>query len=443
MSDLPVNKLIPEILDKLDEEAVKAEKTMKKARTELIIENPFFGGLALKLKLAPTLSLPTMGTDGKKLYYNPLFTNHLSFDEVVGVVCHEVYHTMFMHPLRLYEREIMKWNVACDYAINLLIKDMTSTNRTRMRLPEGGLLDEKWRGMSADEIYDKLPDPPKQKQSGGEGKDGGEGSNDGSGNDGGGKQSPIGGGDQDNQMNDKRGCGGLVMPHDEQGRPLDKAQRKFREQETKQQIAAAAQMAKAAGNLPGELEKFIEEIMQPKINWRDQLMKFVENVASSDYSWQRPERRYIFSEKYICSLYSESIPHLAIIVDSSGSTWIPEVMQEFANTLWGISNAIDIERITVIYVDTRVNGEPEEYTRSDLPITFHNKGGGGTDFRPGFKWLEKQGETPSCLIYLTDLYCNSFPDEPEYPVLWACYQEGGHGENDHVPFGEVIDINAN
>ena len=71
-----------------------------------------------------------------------------------------------------------------------------------------------------------------------------------------------------------------------------------------------------------------------------------------------------------------------------------------------------------------------------MPLELTPRGGGGTDFRPAFHWVEEHGIAPAALIYLTDLECTHFPDEPGYPVLWArigqCHAE--------PLFGQLIDI---
>jgi predicted metal-dependent peptidase len=157
--------------------------------------------------------------------------------------------------------------------------------------------------------------------------------------------------------------------------------------------------------------------------------------ARNDYSWTPPNRRYLSQGFYLPSLRSEELPEIVIAVDTSGSVTAEELAQ-FAAEISGILEAYDTT-ITVIYCDTGINGDPEIFTREDMPLKLNAKGGGGTDFRPPFAWVQKQGLTPACLIYLTDMACSSFPFDPGYPVLWA---KIGTWKSNPPPFGEVIEI---
>jgi predicted metal-dependent peptidase len=67
-------------------------------------------------------------------------------------------------------------------------------------------------------------------------------------------------------------------------------------------------------------------------------------------------------------------------------------------------------------------------------IVLSPRGGGGTDFRPPFQWVEQQQLVPACLIYLTDLCCRYYPEPPEYPVLWLTDSQRT------APFGETLHI---
>jgi predicted metal-dependent peptidase len=89
----------------------------------------------------------------------------------------------------------------------------------------------------------------------------------------------------------------------------------------------------------------------------------------------------------------------------------------------------------VVYCDEVVN-DAQEFGPSE-PITLEPKGGGGTNFRPVFDWVEKNGVAPACLVYLTDLCCTEFPDAtPGYPVLWVT------DSRRTAPFGETLRIVA-
>ena len=63
-----------------------------------------------------------------------------------------------------------------------------------------------------------------------------------------------------------------------------------------------------------------------------------------------------------------------------------------------------------------------EYAASDLPDEIAVKGRGGTDFRPGFAWLEENGIRPGVCLYLTDMLCSSYPEtEPSFVVVWVLH----------------------
>jgi predicted metal-dependent peptidase len=134
-------------------------------------------------------------------------------------------------------------------------------------------------------------------------------------------------------------------------------------------------------------------------------------------------------------LRSNELPHLVITLDTSGSI-DQEQLDQFAAEVSAILELMENSEITVIYCDSRLRGTPETFTKSDLPLTLNALGGGGTDFRPPFQYVADQDMTPAALIYLTDLDCDDFPQEPDYPVLWI--KTGTYGRP--APFGEVIDL---
>jgi predicted metal-dependent peptidase len=187
-------------------------------------------------------------------------------------------------------------------------------------------------------------------------------------------------------------------------------------------------------HLPDSIARMVEEIINPKIDWREALRRFVSALARDDYSWTPPNRRYIHQGLYLPSLRSEKLGDIVVAVDTSGSI-SPKDLDQFGAELTAIMEEHPGTEAHVVYCDTAIRGTAH-VTSDDLPLTLEARGGGGTDFRPPFAWVEEQNINPVALVYLTDMECSRFPDAPTYPVLWVRTGSGG-GD---APFGEVIDL---
>lgn len=364
-----------------------AKQMMTAARTSLVLDNPFFGALSLRLRLLEDPSHPTAWVDGETLGFNPAWVEKLAHAELVGLVAHEVMHCALGHPWRRDAREHERFNEACDYAINGTLK------RAGFTLPAGGLLDALWDGKSAEFIYDRLPaKPPGQGRS---------------------KPNPQG-----------EVCDAPKHGHDGDGAPGES-------NEVEWQIATqqAAQAALARGDLPAELKRLVKEVAAPRVNWRSVLRRFVQQCTNSDYRWTRPSSRYLARGLYMPSLRSEELPPIVVAVDTSGS--IDEVMlAKFGGEIQAIAEETRPVRVVVMYCDTKVH-RTDTFERDD-PIELEACGGGGTAFEPVFQAVAELDEQPACIVYLTDL-CGSFPEEaPETPTLWATVCDGA------APFGEVV-----
>lgn len=364
-----------------------AEQKILKARTNLLLQHYFWGQLALYLKMVEEPSCPTLAVDGKHIFYNPDFILGLSDELVRSAIAHEIGHCMFSHMTRRAGRDSKVWNYAGDYAINLVLKD------AGMRLGEGWLLDEKYRGMSAEHIYDLLKE---------EGEGGGQG--------------------------DPGDKGGPLCEIRDGASSAPEAQ----EQEMNWQLAvgSAARQAQAMGKLPAGMERFVDEAGQNKVPWRDVLHRFINQLARDDYTWARPNRKFVAFGAYMPSLYSERMGPIVVVIDTSGSIDQP-TLNAFGAEIKAIAAQARPEKLTVIYCDAAVNHVDEFGPGED--ITFNMHGGGGTDFRPPFAYLDEQGETPAALVYLTDMH-GAFPESADFPVLWAATSDR------EGPFGETVKL---
>jgi predicted metal-dependent peptidase len=221
----------------------------------------------------------------------------------------------------------------------------------------------------------------------------------------------------------------------EDGKESSSSERRKEESDWKTRISQAAQVAKSRGELPGGLERYVQEFLTPRIDWRAVLASYLTDVLENDYSWKQPNRRYLNSGIYLPSLIGEPSGNVLILIDTSGSISEKD-MELLAAEAQGIITSYEIE-LDVVYVDSRFQGH-QRFTSSDVPLKLKPKGGGGTSYRPGFEWAKENGLFPSCAVYLTDGWCNSFPDEsPAYPVLWVV--TGDYPCKDFkAQFGEVI-----
>ena len=186
------------------------------------------------------------------------------------------------------------------------------------------------------------------------------------------------------------------------------------------------------------VEETVRNAHASTLDWRSLLRRYMTDAARRDYSWSFPNRRFIDGGLYLPSIRSEGIDAIAVIIDTSGS--LPaQTLADFWAEVREVATEIQPESVHVLQVDAAVQNAAQ-YTPDDLPDEIALKGRGGTDFRPGFAWLDERGIQPSVCVYLTDMLCSNYPDaEPSFPVVWANYAEPPSDWN-REPWGERIDI---
>jgi predicted metal-dependent peptidase len=389
----------------------QAELAMRRARAALVLDHPFFGVLALRLRLREDAACRDLWTDGTALAYNPAFAATIPEQTLVGAQAHEVLHLAFGHHLRRQGRDKDLWNRACDLAVNQILLE------AGFSLPQGFLHDAAYAGLAAEEIYAALmgqrEDPtPGEQQSRAGARPGAR--KDARGSKGGGQSGFTG------EVRDHPGV------EQEESAALKEAAR-----EAQAALNQALRRARHMGDLPAGLRRQLTGAARPRLDWRALLQRFLEQCAHSDYAWTTPNRRYLFQDIYLPSRREARLPLAALAVDCSASV-DATALQRFMAELTAVLDAYDAT-LAVLFHDSRVHAL-ELRSRMDRDVPFTPVGGGGTDYRPVPARLEAEGLAPACLIWFTDLQCSRFPPPPPYPVLWVCSDAAA----EPPPFGTLL-----
>jgi predicted metal-dependent peptidase len=363
------------------------ELALDRAYVVLVCAHPFFATILLRLKRVEDTTAPTMWTDGKSLGYNPDFVLKLSRDELVGVLAHEVLHVAGLHPFRRGARKPRAWNIACDAVVNHIVQESS------LKLPSGCI--PAVAGKSAEECYVDSPE---------DGKGG----------------------------NDPGGCGEVRDPTNGNGDAMTEAELDQATQEAKVLVQQAVNAAKRAGKFPAGLKRFADEAMEPRVPWREILARFIDGQAKNDYSWGRPNRRYLSAGILLPSLWSPGYGKIMFGCDTSGSIdqgQLKEICSEVLGCLELYTERGESPELTVAWFDHAVY--PQTVNDAD---ELEPKGGGGTSFAVVFDYMREAGEQPKAVVMVTDGYCSDFGEAPECPVLWVLTQQN---RGFVPPFGEL------
>jgi predicted metal-dependent peptidase len=413
------------------------ETKLAAARTRLILDKPFLGALVmhLPLKAADPKWCETTATDARHFYYNPSYIARLTLEQTQFVLAHEAMHCALSHFARRNHRQNHRWDVACDYAVNMILDD------ERMRGPDDALIDAKYRGLTAEEIYPLLPeDPPEKTQD--------RHLFDNESSEGGGERESMeqdaGQGREDKQDRSEGGGGRPQQQEGEDSQPQEASDVQAApppppmdadklDEQWKSRLAAAAQAARQAGKLSQSLMRLVDNLLAPQLPWRALLARYMMNAARDDYSFQRTSRRDT-GAALMPRLYSQSV-NVVVALDTSGSIK-DEELREFLSEVDALKGQVRAEVILHACDDKLSADGPWRFAQWE-PITLPEavSGKGGTDFRPVFDWIERERLSPDLVVYFTDAE-GPFPErEPPYPVVWLVKGKAP------VPFGVRIQLN--
>ena len=466
-----------------------ADSIVAQAAVKLMMKFPFWCELYYSMKVIESDKIPTLCTDGKRMWVNPTFWEGLSHDHRVAALAHETTHKMLHHCTRGQGLDPNWCNIAMDVVVNTMLSENGFSIHPKWVQPE-----KKYSGWTFEAVYHDLtkdiqkpPPPPagggdpeeddgEQEQPGGGGagddeEDGEEGDDDADGK-GGGDQQEDGDGDGSEAGNDDGGkvptpqagqgqadgkgagkddpdaaaagsgfCDSPDIPQKYKGAWKDVQQVKgtteeieAHEEKVEEAVKNAIEQAKAMGNAPKGVEMAVDQVIKvPEERWYDHLHRYFQSLRMSEYDWARINRRMAVRHRIVApTQYTPKLGPAVVLIDASGSVYEKAMQMNFASHV----NAILAEaQPSVLYVghfDTVVHGDFLEIPLGELELDKVPRGGGGTDFREPLARAEEF--SPSVVIVLTDLM-GTFPSEPPpFPVVWASIYPGT------APFGETVHI---
>lgn len=375
-----------------------APEALSRTKIKLMLKKDvaFFATLILQTPVywVTADEVDTAATNGINLYINPDFFLGLDPEERLFLILHEIMHNVYNHNTRRGFRDPDTWNEAADYVIN---DELIQRN---FKMPKGGLHNVDYRDMSADEVYEILMD---RKNKGGHNQpspwpDLKEPQANGSGN-----QSPTGGsGSQTPSM---------TQPTAEE---IEEHNKNLLTQATQ-----ASQMAgDKAGTVPGSLQRELDDLLYPKLPWDIILQKFLFSLSKDDYSWRKPNRRFISQGIILPSLYSEGIGKIDFAIDTSGSV-SREDFNRFISEIGYVFQRFNPKEIGIMQFDSVLQSNDKVVSMQDF-MKLEFQGGGGTQIEPVLEAYKES--SAKALIVLTDGYLYHGEElDPKKPVVWCIY----------------------
>lgn len=397
-----------------------AEQRLSKAAVDIMGKDQYFplAGVLMIGDRTVDDSVPTACTNGKDEMYGRDFIDTLTDAELRFVILHETRHKLYRHLVTwkwIWDENPRLANMAMDYVINQEIVDENKDGFAVM--PECGLLDEKYRGMNTPQVYKSLKeDPPEEPDKPGGYSDG-----------------PSGGpgGYSD-------GPGGFDTHDWEGAEELTENEQRELAQDIDEAIRQGALLA---GKMGTGLDRSIEDLLVPQVDWREVLREFICSTCSgSDYStWRKPNRRFISAGIYLPSGISEKIEGVVVAGDMSGSIGQRE-QSVIITEAKSCFDAVKPSWVRMLYWDTKVVGD-EKYEHDELykfAQTTKPVGGGGTDVECVPPYMAENNINPQAVIVITDGYLFGDWGKWSCPVLWVIIDN----KDAHPPIGKCVHVTS-
>ena len=348
------------------------QKALNKAKIRLMMkkDSAFFTTLCFNMKHLWDETISTACTDGLTIRYSIAFFMGLTPPQQLFLLLHEVLHVAFQHVERRGNRDPRKWNIAADYVINYILV------QRGFKMPEGGLYDPQYEGMSTEEVYNLLPEDQDLPEL---------------------PMDDVGSGDGDSQ-------------------PTEAEAKATKEKIDDLLVRASLQSqmgGDAPGTVPGEIQFYIDTLLAPKLPWFQILRKFMTKAIKQGYTWRRPNRRY-FPQYYLPSRNSKALCNIVVAIDTSCSVSDAE-FHRFASEVYAILKQHKPTSLKLIQFDTHIKSITDISKPKDLMATEFT-GRGGTDIQPVIDWAAQN--KPTVLLVFSDGWFYQRYANPKVPIVW-------------------------
>ena len=393
----------------------KAMLRMLRARENVARRNVFFASILYNARLIETKveiqGMKTMFTNGVNIYHHPEFVEK-NDKNIEGVLLHETLHCALNHVGRRGERDHRLWNIACDFAINPLVKSV-------FPLPTPHLDDKRFHNKTAEEIYTLLQQEMEKQRRQGKGKGGGKGKRD---------QDDDSDGDSDQNGERQERSGRMQVPTKEE---LEDAEREWR-----RVVKVATEKAEKAGTMPGQLKRLLEEIFpSEKLDWRDLIDDMARDAKTkASASWSRPSRRYLGQGVIMPGDTMDDVFRLVVCLDTSGSI-TQEQTTAMRSEVCSLLDQRIVTNVTIISTDTRVCSQMDVASSEEVKAFDLGHCGGGTQFDAAMDAVAQVPDAVGC-VFLTDMQTSSFGKPPPFPVVWVNWCKGSGAV---APYGKTVD----
>lgn len=378
---------------------MQLQEKISQAKAKLLVDYPYFGTLASKLELVTNDDLEAFISNGVKLEYNSDYLNELEINELEFIFANGAMHSSLAHDKRRNNRSGWLWQMATDMAIN----DMLVENG--MTLPYGAQYRKRFAGMYAEEIYAELKADILR---------------------------------EEDNLEYEADDADDVEPNSEKKNQDETPQRT--EEQLQEEILQEQLLAEEAisllesefkrGEAPKTIDRFFKLEYEGKIDWRDELKLALDRYFRDDYALLPPSKKLLYAGIYLPSTVSQTF-RLVIVVDSSGSV-DEALLNVFLSEVNFLMALISNYQIEILVCDDKVHSHKTFYSGDALDVEL--RGGGGTDYRPAFEYIEENFDDTKLVLYFTDLEGKYPRERPNYEVKWITTKIG------EIPFGELIEL---